>query len=750
MATVGRLSVDLDLNHHQLKKKLEESQAKSKRVLDRMDKNFAKFAEDVKKSLTKVTKKLGKMTASVASVAKAIATKLATAGVALVASLTAVITVTLKSIDQQERLAKSLGITGDELREMTYAAEQFGLEQDRVVDGMKELNLKITEYLELGSGTGVDFFARAGVNVKEFIGLNPAQQLERFADVISRLPKDEIRFFADELGSDALYEMIPLLEQGSGHIKELRKEARLLGLNLGDGATQATVAMQSIRRVGTSLKGITYQAATALAPALAAVFDTIIEKIKQYAKSVGGFDKLGKIIANSVISAMSGTLRAMDKMYRGAMANLRALARTYNNLPFVDDKDRIKLEDSAPKESEKLVALREQQNKANAELQKLMEANAATRGQSVQYYLPLIEEKNKELHALQEQIRTEIQRPPMSALDQLADEIDALKPEILAKSDEIMDGILTSENKGTTKLTQQFKAYKDKQKELLQDYESFKRGMQIHSYELDDQYLDAELLREQEAHQARIDELKRFLDEKIVTQEEYKLKEQELERIHQDQMALIREDAAEREKALREQVQGDLYAAMQTGEWDKVKMSEVTQEDMKQATIKGGKQVLGELAKQNKKAFELNKAMNIAEAIMNTATGVSKALAQGGIWGIPMAAMIGAMGAIQIATISSQQYQGQAHAGIDKIPGSGDQTWNLKGGERVIQPRANMDLTNYLKNQQNKPAGGDTKVDVNLTVQGSIIDTGALDQLLMDRKETIVSAVQEAHFYAGM
>ena len=131
MATIGRLSVDLDLNHHQLKKKLEESQAKSKRVLDRMDKNFAKFAKDVKKSLTKVTQKLGKMTASIAGVAKAIATKLVAAGGALAAALLGIITVTLRSIDQQERLAKSLGITGDELREMTYAAEQFGLEQDR-------------------------------------------------------------------------------------------------------------------------------------------------------------------------------------------------------------------------------------------------------------------------------------------------------------------------------------------------------------------------------------------------------------------------------------------------------------------------------------------------------------------------------------------------------------------------------------------------------------------------------------------
>lgn len=747
MATIGRLSVDLDLNHHKLKRKLEETSTNSKRVLDRMDKNFGKFAKDVHKSIAKVTQKIGKLGLSVAGVAKAIASKLVVGGAAAVTAIAGIVTVTLKSIDQQERLARSLGITGDELREMSYAAAQFGLEQDRVVDGMKELNLKITEYLELGSGTGVDFFERAGVNVKDFIDLNPAQQLEKFADVINKLPKDEIRFFADELGSDALYTMIPLLEKGSGHIQTLRKEARLLGLNLGDSATQATVAMQSIRRVGASLKGITYQAVTSLAPALAAIFDTIVEKVKDYAKSVGGFDKLGKIIASSVISAMSGTLRAMDKMYRHTMGNLRALARTYNSLPFVDDKDKIRLEDLSLKDSDALIALRVEREKAGAELQKLMDANALTLGQSVGYYVPLIEAKNKELQAIQTQIHAETQRPAMSTFDRLADEIDALKPAILDKANSISNGILEGEKTATGKLSRNFKAYKERQKELLLGYEKFKHGMQIRSFELDGQQLQADLLREQESHDDRIDELKGFLEEKLLSEQEYKLQELELEQIHQDQLAQIKDEAAERERAKREQVQTDLFTAMQNGSWNKVKMEEITQEDMKQATIKGGKQVLGELAKQNKKAFELNKLMNIGEAIMNTATGVSKALAQGGIWGIPMAAMIGAMGAIQISTITSQQYQGQAHAGIDKIPGSGDQTWNLKGGERIIQPKANQDLTNYLKG--GRAGGGETNVTVQNHFAGSFIDEGGFAALIVQHKEAVVAAVGEAQFYAG-
>ena len=58
--------------------------------------------------------------------------------------------------------------------------------------------------------------------------------------------------------------------------------------------------------------------------------------------------------------------------------------------------------------------------------------------------------------------------------------------------------------------------------------------------------------------------------------------------------------------------------------------------------------------KQNKieeKRFKLNKAQGIANAVINTAVGVSKVLPN-----IPLAAFIGALGAAQIATIASQKF----------------------------------------------------------------------------------------------
>ena len=54
--------------------------------------------------------------------------------------------------------------------------------------------------------------------------------------------------------------------------------------------------------------------------------------------------------------------------------------------------------------------------------------------------------------------------------------------------------------------------------------------------------------------------------------------------------------------------------------------------------------------------FMLDKALRIRQAYMNTAAGVTRALATGNI---PMAMLIGGLGAVQIATIAQQKYTGR-------------------------------------------------------------------------------------------
>jgi hypothetical protein len=76
----------------------------------------------------------------------------------------------------------------------------------------------------------------------------------------------------------------------------------------------------------------------------------------------------------------------------------------------------------------------------------------------------------------------------------------------------------------------------------------------------------------------------------------------------------------------------------------------------------------------SKKLFKIGKIAAIANAIVNTAQGVTLALAQGGAFAAPMAAAVAAAGAVQLATIRAQQFGG---GGTVSTGGIGSSTPNV-------------------------------------------------------------------------
>ena len=106
----------------------------------------------------------------------------------------------------------------------------------------------------------------------------------------------------------------------------------------------------------------------------------------------------------------------------------------------------------------------------------------------------------------------------------------------------------------------------------------------------------------------------------------------------------------------------------------------------------------GESSAAYKSMFLLNQGISIAQAVINTEVAATKAMAEGGmIAGIPMATAIRALGYASVGLIAGQTIAGMAHDGIDNIPKEG--TWLLDGGERVLNPRQNEDLTRFLQEQ---------------------------------------------------
>lgn len=121
------------------------------------------------------------------------------------------------------------------------------------------------------------------------------------------------------------------------------------------------------------------------------------------------------------------------------------------------------------------------------------------------------------------------------------------------------------------------------------------------------------------------------------------------------------------------------------------------------ADLMGG--LMGEQSAAYKTMFAMSKAFAVAQAIMNAPQTYSNVYTSASL--IPMIGpyiapvLAGAAVAIQVAQaaqIKSVNLTGMAHDGISTVPKEG--TWLLDGGERVLNPNQNKDLTNYLNNQK--------------------------------------------------
>lgn len=170
---------------------------------------------------------------------------------------------------------------------------------------------------------------------------------------------------------------------------------------------------------------------------------------------------------------------------------------------------------------------------------------------------------------------------------------------------------------------------------------------------------------------------------------------------HLDNMWAMEEDYALRQQTLDEQL-----AEKRT-----------TIQEMAFSSMTGAAAMFfGENSKMHKAAFAMEKAfavqkalMNIEETYSNTFNAVSAIPLIGPYIAMPMAIAASAMqiaSAAGIQGMSAPSVSGIAHGGLDYVPK--ESTYLLDKGERVLSPRQNKDLANFMANGQKDNASGIT------------------------------------------
>lgn len=225
--------------------------------------------------------------------------------------------------------------------------------------------------------------------------------------------------------------------------------------------------------------------------------------------------------------------------------------------------------------------------------------------------------------------------------------------------------------------------------------------------------------------QAQIDKQKKILDKAR--------KDNEIS-AEQEQIAIDKIEAdgrRARQKKLEDSIQ-ETVELIKSGKAEEADIAVLGEENKNKLLGALGKDFINTLAQTNEKAFKIAKAIAITETIINTARGIVKALGQGGIFGFASAAVIAATGAAQLAQIKSTQYTGPRQRG--GMVGPGQSVLVGEAGREVFTPNTAGTIT------PNDQLGG--TVNINFTINA--IDSQGIDQVLVDRRQTIIGVVNEA------
>lgn len=136
-----------------------------------------------------------------------------------------------KEIQNLSRVANT-GV--EEFQRMAYGAQQFGIEQDKLSDILKDVTEKTGEYLATGGGGMKDFFEQiapaVGVTAEQFRGLSGPQALGLYISTLEKagVSQDKMTFYLEALASDATM-LLPLMRDNGKALQEFGDHAENIG-----------------------------------------------------------------------------------------------------------------------------------------------------------------------------------------------------------------------------------------------------------------------------------------------------------------------------------------------------------------------------------------------------------------------------------------------------------------------------------------------------------------------------------------
>lgn len=231
------------------------------------------------------------------------------------------------SAAEVQNWSNRLGVSTGYLQEMQYAAGQYGVEQDALIDGMKELSLRADEFALTGKGGGAEAFQRLGLSEKQIKGTMGntealfelvTKQLGKVTNVAKR------QRLVDELfGGSGGEQMAEWVSVGAEQRAKLIDEARKLGVVMSDSDIQAGRDFHNqMEQMSGVFGGMRNTIGAALIPVLSKLMDQFKDLFIQYRPQIQAF-------AKSFAEGLPGTLEKLWGLLKGLYDSISPVVKAF-------------------------------------------------------------------------------------------------------------------------------------------------------------------------------------------------------------------------------------------------------------------------------------------------------------------------------------------------------------------------------------------------------------------------------------
>ncbi len=290
-------------------------------LLVRLGLNSAVFDRNMSRS----RKHLGSFERASQSVSRSIRRMAGVLAAAFAArQITGWVSQSMAAIDRIAKLSDQLGIATEALSGYRLAAELSGTSIETVGKALQMLSRRLGE-ARMGTGEAKRGLELLNLEADELIDLPLQEAVERIADRIAQLTRQTDRAAAAYafFGRQG-QELLPMLQKGARHLREMLRESEELGLVFSRlDASQVEKANDAISRLKLALRGLMDRVVIEIAPVIEGLANSITAMLKKM-----GIKNIAGAIAEVFRQTISIILDVARQFFRAFGDLFRALGES--------------------------------------------------------------------------------------------------------------------------------------------------------------------------------------------------------------------------------------------------------------------------------------------------------------------------------------------------------------------------------------------------------------------------------------